>query len=65
MIALPLHRTRTCLEQQVRPERTEHSAIAAMRKQILLERPQSQEEVEREILLGVKRIIVRRRCFTV
>ena len=57
VLALPLHGPRTGLEQQVRPESAEHRPVSGMRKELLLEGPQPQEEIEAEILLGIERIV--------
>ena len=61
VLALPLDRARTGLEQQVRTKGAENGPVAVMREEFLLERAQAKEEVEAEILLRIERVFFSRR----
>ena len=57
VLALALHGTRAALEQEVCPEGAEQRPVAGMGEEVLLVGAQAELEVEREIDVGIERVL--------
>ena len=57
VLALPLHRPRADLEQEVGAEGAEQRPVARVREQVLLIGAQAQLEIERQIDVGIERVL--------